>query len=303
MRCRFRPALLFTSFALLAASLSAADAEWRSTKWHDEAAWVSTHGKLKAIVSVDRSRLIFFGPAESETNLINAPWPKNQPSEKEISPNWGGLRFWLGPQSRWIWPQPKDWEFSAADQVEAKGAHLILHESHRDPKYPQIVRDYSWDGDRLRCEVRWQKGEQPFYAMHVLPIDLPAEVNVQLQPWEDVPQGFVLIKDFKPVANPPAHPSIELNGSTARLKTGVMMAKFGFAPQPLSARLKGYVLTLSPGPLHGTAVESPDYGYHTQVWVGGPNVTFCEIEQITPFLLPAEDGWCGSTVFVEAKAN
>jgi len=277
-------------------------ATWQKTTWNDEPAWVAANGAQEAIVSEARSRVIYFGAISGDHNLLSAPVPKAAPTAKVFAPNWGGHRFWLGPQSRWGWPPNADWEFSATQMAEATGPELILHEVHRDTRYPAIERIYVWEGDRLRCTARWREGDKPYYGIHIIAIDTPAEVAPRLASWEHVPLGLVGIHFDNPDAlKPLPHAAVVVKNGQAEIKSGIAMGKFGFYPQTLSVQRGDWTLLVQNGPVQGTPIESPDFGYLTQVWVGDAHSTFCELEQITPLLLPDEHGWCGSTIYLQAK--
>lgn len=300
----FRPWIALAGFVVGVLSAQAAPA-WQRTRWKGEAAWksISRQG-VQAVVSEERARLIYFGSDDGKQNLLSAPSPKTLPSPKERSPNWGGHRFWLGPQSRWSWPPPKDWEFSAASSIEVQGGALHVRLAHALTAFPQVERDYAWEDERLRCTVRWQGGERPSYAMHVVAIEIPAVFEVALQPSEQTPHGLVQVNGDKPNATSPLpHPAVEVSGNRGVIRSGIATGKFGLTSQSLQVARGDRMLILHPGPFNGTAAEPPDFGFLTQIWVGGKGSTFCELEQLTPYLSPAEDGWCGSTVYLESQGH
>lgn len=294
---------LVSSLLWLLRSTGSAETIWKRIQWHEEAAWESHQKGIQAVVSEERARLIYLGTEEGRHNLLNAPLPRKEPLASDASPNWGGHRFWLGPQSRWNWPPPKDWEFSSAQNTEVIESKIVLHLSHRDPDYPEVEREYAWEGSRLRCTVRWRGGPRPFYAMQVVAIDLPAEMVVKLQPRDDIPQGLIRVVGDKPNHSPLPHGAVNVEKDHATIRSGVAVGKFGVAPQSLTVRRDNIDLILYPGPLHGTATDSPDLGYLTEIWVGDSSSKFCELEQISPYLLAADDGWCGSTVYLEARPD
>jgi len=295
--------VFFLTFALSPAVAIAQP--WQKTTWNDEPAWLSKNGAQEAIVSEARSRVIYLGPASGDHNLLSAPVPKSVPTGTVVAPNWGGHRFWLGPQSRWGWPPIADWEFSAAQNaVNNSSNELVLTEVHHDARYPAIERIYAWEGDRLRCTARWRAGDKPYYGMHVVAIDVPAEIEPSLAPWEHVPLGLVGVRGDNPNAiNPLPHPAVVVKDGHADIKSGIAVGKFGFYPQALSVKRGDWTLLVHNGPVEGTPIESPDFGYLTQLWVGDARSTFCELEQITPFLLPDAQGWCGSTIYLQATPN
>lgn len=277
-----------------------ADVNWTKTRWNDEPAWTSTHAGVRAIVSEKRCRLVHLGPEGEAVNLLSAPARPATANAGDPAPNQGGHRFWLGPQSRWKWPPVADWEFSAAAKVSVEGSVLHLEHPHAEKRYPAMTREYAWEGARLRCTVRWAGGAEPFYAMHVVAVNAPTVLEGRLHAWDRVPLGVVGIRGDTPNVNSPLpHPAVTVSGGRARARSGVDTAKLGFFPQTLTVSEKGWLLHLHPGPAAGIPLESPDYGYLSQIWVGPPSYGFAEIEQLTPFLLAAEDGRCASTVFLE----
>jgi hypothetical protein len=276
---------------------------WTRQDWNGEPAWSSTHRGAKAIVSETRARLIYFGPEDGSHNLLSAPTPLLRPSATESAPNWGGHRFWLGPQSRWKWPPVSDWEFAAAARVETTGAALVLTHSQTDKRYPALQREYAWEQERLRCTVRWQHTGAPFYGMHVFAIEVPASIDVRLAKWDRVPHGIVGINGDSPNAtNPLPHAAATVENDKVRLRSGLATGKFGFFPQILQVARGAHTLRVHPGVNQGIEIEAPDFGYLTQVWVGPEKATFAEMEQITPYLLSGDKGgWCASTVYLEME--
>jgi hypothetical protein len=294
-----RAASLFL-LCFLTPAIASASVDWKETTWHGERAWRSESGAVVAIVSERRSRLIHFGPADA-LNLLSAPPVAAAPTEEQISPNWGGHRFWLGPQSRWNWPPPTDWEFARAASVTSEQGVLRLAHPQTSTAYPAMVREYRWEADKLRCTVKWRGGDKPFYAMHVFAVNVPTSIRAKLYRWDRVPHGTVGIVGDTPNA-PTAlpHPAASVVGDSLEIKSGIAVAKLGFFPQPLTISTGGWSLTVHPGVHRGIAIESPDFGYLTQVWVGRESATFAELEQLSPYLLPDNDGWCESTVWVQA---
>lgn len=294
----------FILFLLLcpmtAASLPASSA-WEKTTWRGETAWSSTRGTVRAVVTEVRCRLIYLGSLDGTVNLINAPYPQTLPDGKGNWPNQGGHRFWLGPQSRWKWPPLPEWEYSAAAEVTVDGPVLTLHERHDDLAYPALAREYAWEDSRLRCTARWQDNGRPYFGLHVVPVDVPFSVTARLDKRAGVPAGAVLAQMINP--EPPLtlpHPSITVEGDRATVRSGVKVVKLGFVPQALTiTRPSGWKLSVLPGPYQGTALDVPDQGYLSQVWVGGPGPELAELEQLSPYLHGDTKGWCSNSIFIE----
>lgn len=303
MTSAWRALLSLCVFTATAVCLSAADAVWSATEWCGEPARVSTQGGVRAVVSLARCRLIYLGAADGSLNLLNAPVPAAAPADASDSPNWGGHRFWLGPQKRWVWPAPVEWEHSAAATASERDGVLVLAHERRDPAYPALKREYAWDGARLRCTVRWQGDGRPYFGMHVVAVNTPFSVTARRVAWEEVPEGVVDVQMTGPVVRGLlAHPALAARGDRVVVTAGRKMAKCGFVGQTLEVdRPQGWRLALHPGPHEGLVLEAPDKGYLSQVWVGDAAVPLAELEQLTPYLIGGVEGVCASTVFLEAS--
>ncbi len=283
---------------------SRAESSWEKITWQSEPAWVSTQGAVRAVVSEARSRLIYLGAADGSRNLLNAPVAAPAPANRSDSPNWGGHRFWLGPQTRWVWPPPVEWEHSAAASSETRGAVLVLRQPRIDPEYPAITREYEWDGTRLRCTASWLDDGRPCFGVHVVAVDVPFAVTVRLVPGADAPAGMVEAQ----MGGPPSpltlpHPAITVAGDRVTVRAGIAVAKLGFVSQALVIeRPGGWKLSVQPGPHEGVALAAPDHGYISEVWVGDKNANLAELEQLTPYLRGDAAGRCASTIYLEATA-
>ncbi len=277
-------------------------AAWHRTRWKGEPAWESVHGEVRAVVSEARCRLVYLGAADGSFNLLNAPDSAPMPDAHDVSPNWGGHRFWLGPQKRWVWPAPADWEHAAAKSVVVDHGALVLQQPHTDPQYPALRREYAWDGRGLRCTVSWKDDGRPYYGMHVVALNLPFRIVTRLVRWEEVPDGLVDVQMQAPrVKGVLPNPCVEVRGDQATIVAGRATLKSGYVPQPLTVeRPGGWELSMVPGPHEGVAIASPDFGYLSQVWVGGPQYDLAEIEQLTPYLIGGRDGRCSSTIHLVA---
>jgi hypothetical protein len=280
----------------------AAIATWEKTLWKDENAWVSAQGEVQAIVTEARARLIYLGAADGSCNLLNAPASQVHPSKDNPWPNLGGHRFWLGPQTRWIWPPPAEWEYSGTKDAKTKDGVLTLRHAHINPEYPAIAREYAWEGNRLRCTAYWQDDGQPYFGIHVVAVNTPVETVVRLEKAAFAPAGLVVaqIKDPEgPIRLP--HPSITLRDQFATVRSGIKTVKLGFAPQPLTIlRPLGWTLSVQPGPWASATNVSPDHGYLSQIWAGDKTHDFNELEQLTPYLKGDASGRCTSTIYLEA---
>ncbi len=282
----------------------AAEAVWSPVRWHGEEARCSTRGAVHAVVSLARARLIYLGAADGSCNLLDAPRPAVMPATASDSPNWGGHRFWLGPQSRWVWPPPVEWEHAAAVAVDEHDGVLRVEHPRGNSDYPVLVREYEWNGDSLRCTVRWSCDGRPYYGMHVVAVETPFSVAAARVVSPEVPEGLVDVQLGGPVVRGLLeHPAVQAEPDRILLFAGRKTAKCGFAVQPLAIeRGAGWRLEMAPGPYEGRVQKSPDMGYLSQVWVGGPEVPLAELEQLTPYLLGDTNGQCSSTVYLKASA-
>lgn len=273
---------------------------WQETRWRGEPAWTSTCGTVRAIVTEARQRLIYLGCTDGTQNLLNAPPPR--PDAQDPWANQGGHRFWLGPQKRWVWPPVADWEYSAAQAVQLEHDCLMLQQPRRNPAYPAITREYVWADHQLRCTARWTDPQGAFFGMHVVAVDLPMTSSAQLVRSRDVPLGLVNVEmDHAATEGFLPHPAVTLDRDRVTLQSGAKLLKAGFFSQPLTVeRAAGWRLSVLPGPHEGTVGAMPDHGYLSQIWVGGPEYDFAELEQLTPHLRSEHTSTCASTIFLAA---
>ncbi|WP_404424136.1 hypothetical protein [Nibricoccus sp. IMCC34717] len=284
---------------LLAVNLAAAT--WEKTVFQGEAAWKSTGAAGVAIVSEARCRLLQLSPAGSDATLLNAPTEAQKKFHPEWEPNWGGHRFWLGPQARWVWPPLPEWENAAAEKVEIVGDALVLTHPRVNTAFPQLIREYAWEGARLRCTVKWRDDGRAYYGMHVFVVDAPTEIEVALAASPDAPEGIVAVRmDGTDTTGVLDRTPLKREGDTVRLVSGAeKWAKVGFRPQVFRVHRAGTpVLRVEPGPTTGAVVGACDHGYLSQLWVGPAFVPFAEVEQLSPFLLGDKSGWCSSTAYL-----
>lgn len=245
---------------------------WQSTRWNGEAAWVADSGEWRAIVSIDRARLIYLGPKTSDTNLLYAP---SLPQEY-FRPR-GGHIFWLGPQSEWTgqwgtWPPPAEWEQQAAASVQTDGTRLSLTLPRPDKNRPQLRRSYRWKNDILFCEVSWSGGTGDYQAIQIL--QLPLRATVEARRLSENAPGFVRFDTKGTQGIEPkvlGEETVLLSAETVRLTARTVSAKFGFRPHTLDTRIDSYGLELGRGDLHGVVLNTPDRGFETQVFLGNPS--------------------------------
>lgn len=273
-------------------------AEWQPIIWLNEKALVSVSYGWKAVVSLERGRLMHFGPADGEINLLLAPPTRANPNI------WGGHRVWLGPQSNWpkIWPPPKEWELSGPESFTNEGGALRLLMADTKDGWPRLTRTYHWNRTQLICGVEMAGGKQPAQVVQIFQVPANTIVTVQAHPTKEFPAGYVrlpsMVSRFSTDFPQPAQVIRAGNDLTLR-HTGVI-EKLGFFPQPLCGHTGNYLLTLMLVGQTGTIVDGPDQGLFTQVYLGGDE-TLIELEQLSPLFAAGETA--SFTVGLEGSAG
>jgi hypothetical protein len=259
-----------------------AEAQWTETAWRGERAMVSEAGGWRAVVSLERGRLVHFGPAEGEENLLHVS------PERGKDGGWGGHIAWLGPQIEWpaIWPPLAAWERSAAVDGVVRDGWLELAMPESDGGWARLTRAYRWDGDALLCRVSLAGGTHAAQVMQIVQVPASAVVRVaQATPSEAAPAGFYLlrvgvqdqvVREF----SWPVHASREADGALTWRPTGVVI-KVAFTPQTLVAKIGAYELSLSPSGETGAVAGAIDGGYTTQLYLGRAGTPFIELEQLS----------------------
>lgn len=291
--------LLALAAGALASPLCAADGAWLETTWHGERARVAESGGWSAVVSLDRARLVHFGPVSGGENLLFAPATRDGPE------GWGGHRVWLGPQAEWpsVWPPPTAWEQSAAESVSVVDGALELVLPASGDGWARLTRVYRWTNDGLACTVRLRGGTRAAQVLQIMQVHAEAVVHVAPRPDEDTPEGFVVLqigqKDQVRRSFPwPAGVTREADGSL-RLRPAGAIGKLAFFPQALRAELLGCALSLGATAQTGRSVGEVDDGFTTQVYLGRPGVPFLEIEQLSSRFAPGEEA--SATVVLSAQ--
>ena len=267
--------------AVKAAPPELGTAAWSATTWHGERAYELISGNWRAIVSVERARLVHFGPAAGNARNLML-----ETSTRSDRMGWSGHRVWLGPQSLWVWPPPAAWEFSAAESVKVSGNRLELLMPDAGDGYPRLTRIYEPAGDRLACRVAVASGGTR--AVQVIQIlQTPPDTKVELSPVPSAkwPRGFFRVGGE--VAQP-MQPDLPLPAGVEEVPGGVVVSiagksdKLAFPPQTLVARVGEYRLSLECGESRGPVVAAPDDGFYTQVYIGNLQGPVVEIEQFSP---------------------
>jgi hypothetical protein len=279
-----KPATLVALMAMtLSASGDAADAQptanWTALTWRGEQAFVLTTAQWRAIVSIERGRLVHFGPAAEETNLLFASATRDDPF------SWGGHRVWFGPQSLWGWPPPVQWERSAAERATASGASLELFVPDAGDGWPRMTRIYELAEGKLACRVRAEGGTRSAQVMQILQTATTTEVDVQPRPSAAWPRGYVRVGgSLGPALQPeflqPQVVTVLADG--LRLRYTGIVDKLAFPPQALRANIGAHLLRVDFGGSRGVEVATPDAGFYSQVYLGEATSPVVELEQLSP---------------------
>lgn len=273
-----RTILLFL-VQLCAVVAFAADPVWQPTTWQGESALVSTSHGWKAIVSLERGRLMHFGPADRDVNLLLAPPTK---ANRNM---WGGHRLWLGPQATWPkgWPPPKEWEYSGPESWTAENGVLRMLMGDAGDGWPRLTRVYRWSNADLVCEAEFTGGARDAQFVQIFQVSPETVVNVRADRADQFPLGYVKLPStagpFAAEFTPTAH--VTRIGDALTLRHVNAVEKFGFIPQPLMGSVNGYVLTVGGGAQIGTLTGNADRGFRTQVYLSGPQEKFIELEQLS----------------------
>ncbi len=267
---------------------SPAAATWQAVSWRGERAYELVAGRWRAIVSVERGRLVHFGPAGAgAANLLFESASREDPF------SWGGHRVWLGPQALWGWPPPDAWDRAAAERVTLVDGRLELLMPDAGDGYPRLTRIYEAAGDRLACRVAVSGGTRSVQVMQIL--QMPPTTTAELRPVATAkwPRGYFRVGgEMGPVEQPdlPLPEGLtELEGGTVRMAYFGRSEKLAFAPQTILADTPEGALRLEFGECRGLAAAVPDDGYFTQVYVGHPGAPVVEIEQLSPRWVPGVD--------------
>ncbi len=282
------PVFVALACLLLAGARATEDTKvWQPVVWNGERALVAESESRKAIVSLERSRLMFFGPAAPATNLLLAP------ATRDNRNYWGGHRLWLGPQSTWakIWPPPDAWEYRGPESFTTDAGVLRLLMPDAGDGWPRLTRTYRWAGPRLVCGAELHGGTRPAQIIHILQVPPEGRVLVAAVPETAAPDGYVLLPagDWPKLTaqfKPPLHVT-PLAGHALELRHVEAVLKPGFRPQALIAHRAGFALHVERGEQRGRVVAEPDAGFFTQVYLGGSE-PFTELEQLSPAWSPAE---------------
>jgi hypothetical protein len=291
-------ALLSLTCCFIMANATPTPAQWQTVIWHNENALASVSHGWQAVVSLERGRLMHFGPANDERNLLLAP------PTRDNSNLWGGHRVWLGPQSNWtiIWPPPKEWENSGPESfTNANGVLRLLMGDAKDG-WPRLTRTYQWDGAKLICGVEMNGGNRPAQAVQIFQVPADTVVTVHANPTPDFPAGYVrlpsMVSRFSTDFPQPAH--VTRTGNELTLHHTGVIEKLGFTPQPLTGRTNGCSLTVTIGKQTGVVIAGPDQGLFTQVYLGGDE-QLVELEQLSPLFTVGEPA--SFAVVLEGKAE
>lgn len=263
-------------------------AEWAATTWKGERAYELVTAEWRAIVSVERGRLVHFGPADAGNLLFE--------TDSRANPfSWGGHRVWLGPQSLWGWPPPAAWERAAAETVRVAGGRLELLVPDAGGGFPRLTRIYEAAGERLACRIAVAAGgKRSVQVMQILQTALDTTVDLQPGPTAQAPRGYFRVGGSAgPIMRPDLPRPVvvqELSDGRVRVAATGKTDKLGFPPQTLVANIGAHRLYLAFGESRGPEVAAPDAGFYTQVYTGDRGSPVVELEQLSPQWLAGEAG-------------
>jgi hypothetical protein len=267
---------------LLVAVTTLPAADWHAATWNGEAAWVGQLGNFTATVSVPRGRLISLRSDQGTELLYAGPAPLTQlVAERSLL---AGHQQWLGPQSAWNWPPPRDWEQQPPALVTVAGETLTIIPTHLDAGLPATCRSYRLAGEELAATLAWDgSGTGTQWAMHVLQVPMSANIRLQAAShawaWGDDSNGFA--------QQPPgdAVPGVTRHADGLGFTPIDAWRKY-FAPAQdiVCTYPDGSRLTMARGAAVGTVTSLPDAGLVSQVFVGKPDYGRQEIEQMSPIL-------------------
>jgi len=283
LRSLFWSFLCFLPAAFLRSAEPAA-VTWQPVTWNGEPAWASSSGGWRAVVSVTRARLMHFGPAGGDVNLLLAPETRANPNRL------GGHRLWLGPQASWsaFWPPPAAWEYREPVALTQSNGVLRLTMPASDEGWPQLARTYHWAGDSLVCGAEFSGGTRPAQFVQIFQVPASVWVVVEAQPEPSIPSGYVRLGPFTArFAEPPQVIRTHTGHALVLKHTGAVM-KLGFRPQLLTGRIGGFDLHVRRGGQTGRTVGEPDEGFHTQVYLSEAHEAFAELEQLSPLFAPGQ---------------
>ena len=256
-------------------------AEWTVTTWNGERAFAIVTTDWRAIVSVERGRLVHFGPAEPDAGNLLLEVPT-----RDDERGWAGHRVWLGPQELWGWPPPAAWESSAAADVKVVGDRLELVMPETGQGYPPLTRIYEIAGKRLACRVAVAAGgTKAVQVIQILPPPPETKVELRTAPSAQGPRGYFRVSEF---SGPRFQPDFPRPEGIEEVPGGVVLSvaskadKLAFPPQTLVARIGAYRLSLAFGECRGPEAATPDDGFYTQVYTGHPSFPVVELEQFSP---------------------
>ncbi|HVZ66496.1 MAG TPA: hypothetical protein VG936_18170 [Lacunisphaera sp.] len=266
--------------ALIAGARAAPPTSWTPITWNGERALASTSQGWRAVVSLERARLMAFGAADGEANLLLAPPTR---ANRNML---GGHRLWLGPQSTWPggWPPPAAWEYNEPESWQADGGTLRLVMGDAGDGWPRLTRVYAWDGPRLVCRAEIAGGTRAVQIVHIFQVPAGNVVSARAHPEAVFPAGYV---ELPSTAGPFAAefsvpPHVAREGNSIQLHHTGKVMKFGFRPQDLAGREAGRTLQVRRGAMSGPPTGAPDEGFFTQVYLSGPDGSFIELEQLSP---------------------
>jgi hypothetical protein len=258
--------------------------EWSRICWNDEPAWQSECRGWKAVVSVARGRLVFWGRSGGENILYVSRKAEPLNTSDPNPPSWGGHRVWLGPQSLWNsgWPPPRSWEYAPAQKVGVGEGKLSLGVAATGV-FPGWIRSYVWKEGALQNSVEWDGASRALYAFQVFALrpEVCARVNAPVS--AQLPKGMALLPIWE---RPGVRRQFDLPLACVTRKGDVVIVNVTKQRQRIGVPAVD-IDCLSPWGnfsvrrlAEGEGIPAED-GLETQIYAGDANSFFLEVEQLS----------------------
>ncbi|MDX2186071.1 MAG: hypothetical protein SFV32_03990 [Opitutaceae bacterium] len=283
----FGACVMATLLPMATSPSKAHETTWLETRWNGESAYSAHTGTWKAVVSLDRGRLVHFGPADTDYNFLASD------ATKDGEEGYGGHRVWFGPQQEWSapWPPPEAWEHAGAARWHASEASLELEMPPSPDGWPNLVRVYRVESDRLVCGVRASGGTRPAQVMQILQTPPGTRVVLQCIRDENTQEWMRVLRKDQDHGSLILPEHVRRDGDTVHVEYRNSPIKLAFATQPITAIRGEYTLIVSKGEERGPIAATPDDGLYTQIYLGAPkHGNVVELEQLSPAFAAGSGG-------------
>ena len=257
-------------------------AEWSAATWRGLPAFRSEQGGWTAAVCPQWGRLVSVTAPDGQELLHVSDKPSLADCQGGTA---GGHMVWLGPQARWNWPPPAQWEYSAATSVVSGGA-LSLQLPEGTPQQPGLTRRYAWTSEGLRCSVSW-RAEGRWHALQVFQVRADARVRLTPVVREGLPAGFAVRTGNGGMWDTSIRlpqPCLISEGSDVIVQRADPFQKIFFPLQAPRISFGSWNLALERLAHDGGGEnDEPDNGLPTQIFAGQA-WEMIEVEQASPML-------------------